>query len=120
PLLSLRRERSRRRPRYGRLWRPPGGGGRPRQHRRGAVPPGEEPGDRAPADRQFPQMAAMSGRAGPPETGVEEATRFHGTDLADLCDASEAAIAEGGGFGWIKAPPRHILESYWKGVLLVP
>ena len=26
-------------------------------------------------------------------------TRYGGTDLDDLCDATEAAIREGGGFG---------------------
>ena len=29
-------------------------------------------------------------------------------------------IIEGGGFGWLKPPPRQVLENYWKGVLLVP
>jgi RimJ/RimL family protein N-acetyltransferase len=43
-----------------------------------------------------------------------------GTDLDDLCDATEAAIIEGGGFGWLKPPPRQVLESYWRGVLLIP
>ncbi|MGH7095363.1 MAG: GNAT family N-acetyltransferase [Stellaceae bacterium] len=51
---------------------------------------------------------------------VERVTQYSGTDLDDLCDATEAAIREGGGFGWVKTPPRHILESYWNGVLLVP
>jgi GNAT superfamily N-acetyltransferase len=53
-------------------------------------------------------------------TSVERLTAFAGTDLHDLCDAAEAAIGDGGGFGWIKKPPRHIMENYWKGVLLVP
>lgn len=44
---------------------------------------------------------------------------FSGTDLDDLCEAAEAAIPEGG-FGWTRVPPRHVIESYWKGVLLVP
>jgi ribosomal protein S18 acetylase RimI-like enzyme len=53
-------------------------------------------------------------------TSVEVLTEFKGTDLNDLCDAAEAAISDGGGFGWVRRPPRHIMESYWKGVLLVP
>ena len=53
-------------------------------------------------------------------TSVEVLTEFKGTDLNDLCDAAEAAIADGGGFGWVKRPPRHIMEAYWKGVVLVP
>jgi ribosomal protein S18 acetylase RimI-like enzyme len=56
----------------------------------------------------------------PTTAGVEELTQFAGTDLDDLCSAAEASIAEGGGFGWLKAPPRRIMEAYWKGVLLVP
>jgi len=61
----------------------------------------------------------MTGSA-TPTTSVEELTEFQGTDLNDLCDAASAAIAEGGGFGWVKRPPRHIMEAYWKGLLLVP
>ncbi len=53
-------------------------------------------------------------------TSVEVLTEFKGTDLNDICDAAEAAIADGGGFGWVKKPPRHIMEAYWKGVVLVP
>ncbi len=41
-------------------------------------------------------------------------------DLADHCDATEAAIIDGGGFGWLTPPSRRVLERYWKGVLLVP
>jgi ribosomal protein S18 acetylase RimI-like enzyme len=55
-----------------------------------------------------------------PKKQVERLTRFGGNDLDDLCEATEAAIEVGGGFGWLKPPRRHLLESYWKGVLLVP
>jgi ribosomal protein S18 acetylase RimI-like enzyme len=51
---------------------------------------------------------------------VERMTRYSGNDLDDLCEATESAIIEGGGFGWLKPPPRQVLENYWKGVLLVP
>ncbi|MBV9150284.1 MAG: GNAT family N-acetyltransferase, partial [Alphaproteobacteria bacterium] len=51
---------------------------------------------------------------------VERLTRYSGTDLDDLCEATESAIVEGGGFGWLKPPPRQLLENYWRGVLLVP
>ena len=51
---------------------------------------------------------------------IERLTRYSGTDLDDLCEATESAIVEGGGFGWLKPPPRQVLENYWKGVLLVP
>jgi ribosomal protein S18 acetylase RimI-like enzyme len=54
------------------------------------------------------------------KTSVERLTEFQGNDLADLCDAAETAIVDGGGFGWLKPPPRDVMERYWKGVLLVP
>lgn len=55
-----------------------------------------------------------------PTTTVEHVTDLQGSDLHDLCDAAEAAIAYGGGFGWLQPPQRHVMETYWKGVLLVP
>jgi ribosomal protein S18 acetylase RimI-like enzyme len=61
--------------------------------------------------------------AGPASAGrvtVERLTQYSGTDLDDLCEATEGAIVEGGGFGWLKAPARQVLENYWKGMLLVP
>jgi len=53
-------------------------------------------------------------------TSVEELTAVRGTDMHDLCDAAEAAILDGGGFGWLTPPPRETMESYWSGVILVP
>jgi len=63
----------------------------------------------------------MTGRAAK-MTGasVERLTEFRGTDLHDLCEAADDAIRAGGGFGWLAPPPRNIMESYWRGVLLVP
>ena len=40
-------------------------------------------------------------------------------DLADICNITEQAIKAGGGFGWLKVPPRDILNKYWKGILLI-
>jgi ribosomal protein S18 acetylase RimI-like enzyme len=59
------------------------------------------------------------------ETGGVSATVgpldvLESTDLEDLCDAAEAAVKAGGGFGWLRVPPRHIMEAFWRGVLLVP
>ena len=51
---------------------------------------------------------------------MERLTGFYGPDLHDLCDAAEAAILHGGGFGWLNPPPRQTMETYWQGVLLVP
>ena len=41
-------------------------------------------------------------------------------DLNDLCDATDAAIKGGGGFGWLDLPARDILERYWQGVVAMP
>jgi len=54
------------------------------------------------------------------DTLVERLSEFRGNDLADLCDAAEAAIVAGGGFGWLKPPRRDVMEAYWRGTLLVP
>jgi ribosomal protein S18 acetylase RimI-like enzyme len=66
-------------------------------------------------------MASMTeGQSSAAMIPVERVTRYSGTDLDDLCEATESAITEGGGFGWLKPPPRQVLENYWKGVLLIP
>ena len=41
-------------------------------------------------------------------------------DLDDLCNAAEAAILDGGGFGWLKPPARTLFGRYFRGVILVP
>ncbi|MCI5050113.1 MAG: GNAT family N-acetyltransferase [Rickettsiales bacterium] len=51
---------------------------------------------------------------------VEKLTEFAGADLSDLCQATEDAIDDGIGFNWVSPPVREVLESYWKGVLMVP
>ena len=51
---------------------------------------------------------------------VDRVETLESADLADLCDATETAILDGGGFGWLAPPPREVLERYWQGVLLVP
>ncbi len=55
-----------------------------------------------------------------PVPSVERLTEFHAGDLNDLCDATDAAIEAGGGFGWVKLPARDHLERYWQGVLAMP
>ncbi len=56
----------------------------------------------------------------PVSVAIEKLESLSPTDLEDLCHATEAAIDEGGGFGWIKRPERETLEKYWRGFLLVP
>jgi ribosomal protein S18 acetylase RimI-like enzyme len=53
-------------------------------------------------------------------TSVEQLTALSRQDLDDLCDATEAAITDGNGFGWLRPPQRRVLEGFWRGVLLVP
>jgi ribosomal protein S18 acetylase RimI-like enzyme len=55
-----------------------------------------------------------------PEIAVERVTQFTGRELTELCEAADDAIKAGGGFGWLKPPPRYVMESYWRGVVLVP
>lgn len=55
-----------------------------------------------------------------PVLSVERVTGFDDDDLQALCEATDAAIIEGGGFGWINPPGRAALERYFRGLLLVP
>lgn len=41
-------------------------------------------------------------------------------DLASLCDATNAAIVDGGGFGWLDAQSRQTLERHFTNLLLLP
>jgi hypothetical protein len=51
---------------------------------------------------------------------VERLREFVDHDLHALCEATNAAIIDGGGFGWVSPPGRRAMESYFRGVLLVP
>lgn len=51
---------------------------------------------------------------------VERAERLAESDLADLAEATDAAIIEGGGFGWVEPQGRAALQRHFRGVLLVP
>lgn len=64
-------------------------------------------------------MADITAQA-EPEPLVERLTEFTEDDLHSLCEATDAAIIDGGGFGWISPPGRLALETYFRGVLLVP
>jgi len=60
----------------------------------------------------------------PPTTAanlnVERVTRLDDHDLAELCEATDAAIIEGGGFGWVEPQGRAALERHFRGTMLVP
>lgn len=56
-----------------------------------------------------------------PNTEVEQIEHeLSQVDLNDLCDATDAAIEDGGGFGWLRLPSREILERFWQGVITMP
>ncbi|MBK6896107.1 MAG: GNAT family N-acetyltransferase [Alphaproteobacteria bacterium] len=56
----------------------------------------------------------------PPVLKVEHLNTLNRGDLNDLCDATNAAIESGGGFGWVRPPERDVLERYWQGVVTMP
>lgn len=51
---------------------------------------------------------------------VERLETLEARDIPDLCDATEAAITNGGGFGWVDLPARDSLERFWHGVIAMP
>jgi ribosomal protein S18 acetylase RimI-like enzyme len=67
-------------------------------------------------DRPWPDEAPPL----PAQLLVERVREFSDEDLHALCEATSAAIIDGGGFGWVNAPGRLALETYFRGVLLVP
>jgi ribosomal protein S18 acetylase RimI-like enzyme len=55
-----------------------------------------------------------------PRLSVDCVDTLEDDDLQSLCEATNAAILDGGGFGWVNPPERQSLERYFRGVLLVP
>lgn len=53
-------------------------------------------------------------------TRVDKIVEFQHADLTELVQATEDAIQDGIGFNWVLPPGRDVLETYWKGVLMVP
>ncbi len=64
--------------------------------------------------------AAKSSGAEAMASSIERLAKFSDGDLDDLCEATKEAIVDGEGFGWLRPPPSHKLEAYWRGVLMVP
>lgn len=67
-------------------------------------------------------MSGNAAREVPPghEMLVERVETLSDHDMAELCEATDAAIIEGGGFGWVEPQGRTALERHFRGVLLVP
>lgn len=59
----------------------------------------------------------MTGKA---QTVARIAESLDNREMDELCDATAAAIEDGGGFGWLIPPPRQAMETYYSGVMLVP
>lgn len=64
-------------------------------------------------------MSTVEDKASP-RLDVERAETLSDDDLQALCEATHAAIIDGGGFGWVNPPGQRSLEGYYRGVLLVP
>lgn len=55
-----------------------------------------------------------------PTISVERCEQVSEPELLELCEATNAAIIEGGGFGWLEPQGQDILMRHFRGVLLVP
>ena len=55
-----------------------------------------------------------------PVLSTERITGIDDDDMHALCEATSAAILDGGGFGWVTAPGRQVLERYFRGLMMVP
>ncbi len=51
---------------------------------------------------------------------VSRITEFKNADLDEICQATQDAIRDGIGFNWITPPSKDVLESYYRGTLVVP
>ncbi|ABQ30625.1 MULTISPECIES: GNAT family N-acetyltransferase [Acidiphilium] len=56
----------------------------------------------------------------PSSMQVDRLTAIADDDMQTLCEAADAAIIDGGGFGWLRPPGRAALEQYFRGVVMVP
>lgn len=66
-------------------------------------------------------MSEQNLKSKSPSVTVDQITEaLSKPDLNDLCDATDAAIEGGGGFGWLHVPERDMLERYWQGVIAAP
>jgi GNAT superfamily N-acetyltransferase len=65
-------------------------------------------------------MSGTSTASREPELLIERLKGFSDADLHTLCEATDAAILDGGGFGWVTPPGRRALETHFRGVLLRP
>ncbi len=55
-----------------------------------------------------------------PQIRVARIRKLELDDIENLCNATRDAIADGIGFNWLTPPSKETLESYWRGVMMVP
>jgi RimJ/RimL family protein N-acetyltransferase len=55
-----------------------------------------------------------------PRLSVDEVTSLDNVDILELCETTRVAILAHEGFNWLTPPPEKTLESFWKGVFLIP
>ncbi len=55
-----------------------------------------------------------------PDITVEICESLTDEDLALLSELTEETVIAEGGFGWMKPPPRHMIDRYWNGVMAIP
>lgn len=65
-------------------------------------------------------MSGTAHKAAGHALSVERVETLSDHDMAELCEATDAAIIDGGGFGWVEPQGRTALERHFRGVLLVP
>lgn len=65
-------------------------------------------------------MANADSKPSTHKLSVEKKTTLSDNELNELAVATEDAIRDGIGFNWMTPPMRETLESYWRGVLMVP
>jgi L-amino acid N-acyltransferase YncA len=51
---------------------------------------------------------------------IEKVTELSAGDMGDLCEATDQAILDGNGFGWLTPPERSVQEAFWRGVMTMP
>ncbi|MBL4603263.1 MAG: GNAT family N-acetyltransferase [Emcibacteraceae bacterium] len=55
-----------------------------------------------------------------PRLSVDEVTSLDNVDILELCETTRVAILAHEGFNWLLPPPEKTLESFWKGVFIIP
>jgi ribosomal protein S18 acetylase RimI-like enzyme len=65
-------------------------------------------------------MMAVPEKSTTHKLSVEKKMTLTDNELGELSTATEDAIRDGIGFNWLTPPMRETLESYWRGVVMVP